>query len=55
MSISEQTSDLDSRIVFSVAAGIPPEIGDKFIAGFFNTLPIFSWLPLDRHRCYTES
>ena len=43
------------RRIFVAAAGIPPEIGDGFVAGFTKTLPIMSWLPLHRSACYTES
>lgn len=41
--------------VFVAAAGIPPEIGDEFVAGFIKTLPITSWLPLNRSQSYTDS
>ena len=36
-------------------AGVPPEIGDEFVAGFARTLPILSWVPLNRFECYTKS
>ena len=36
-------------------AGVPPEIGDEFVAGFAKTLPILSWVPLNRFECYTKS
>lgn len=41
--------------VFAAAAGVPPEIGHMFVAGFVKTLPIMSWLPLDRSQSYTHS
>ena len=41
--------------IFAAAAGIPPEIGDDFIAGFSKTLSIAAWLPLQRPECYTSS
>ena len=37
------------------AAGIPPELGNEFVAGFTKTMPIISLLPLDQSKCYTES
>ena len=39
----------------AVAAGIPPEIGNEFVAKFIKTSRIMSWLPLDRSKCYTDS
>ncbi len=41
--------------VLAAAAGVPPEIGDVFVAGFVKTLPIMSWLPLARSQSYTYS
>ena len=41
--------------VFAAAAGVPPEIGDEFVAGLIKTLPITSWLPLNRSQGYTDS
>lgn len=38
-----------------VAAGIPPEIGDKFVTRFNKTFSIISLLPLDRSEGYTNS
>ena len=35
-------------------AGIPPEIGDEFVAEFNKTLPIISLLPLERSEGYTN-
>lgn len=40
--------------VFAVAAGVPPEIGEEFVAGLVKTLAITSWLPLDRSKSYTD-
>ena len=36
-------------------AGIPPEVGADFVAGFTKTAPIISWLPLNQSNCYTDS
>ena len=41
--------------IFAAAAGVPPEIGDEFVAGLIKTLPIMSWLPLKRWQSYTDS
>ena len=41
--------------ILAAAAGIPPEIGDDFVARFIKTLPIAAWLPLKRSECYTNS
>ena len=38
-----------------VAAGIPPEVGDKFVTRFNKTFSIVSLLPLDRSEGYTNS
>ena len=35
-------------------AGVPAELGDAFVSGFAKTLPILSWLPLNRFECYTR-
>ena len=43
------------RRIFAAAAGIPPEIGDGFVAGFIKTSPLVTWLPLHRSKRYTES
>ena len=40
--------------VFAAAAGVPPEIGDEFVAGLVKTLPIMSWVPLNRSQSYTD-
>ena len=37
------------------AAGISPELGNEFVAGFTKTTPIVSWLPLDQSKRYTDS
>ena len=50
----EATSTLKPR-VFAAAAGVPPEIGDEFVAGLVKTLPITSWVPLNRSQSYTAS
>ena len=43
------------RRIYAAAAGVPPEIGDEFVAGLIKTLPITSWLPLNRSQSYTVS
>ena len=43
------------RRVYAAAAGVPPEIGDEFVAGLIKTLPITSWLRLNRSQSYTVS
>ena len=43
------------RRIYAAAAGVPPEIGDEFVAGLIKTLPITSWLRLNRSQSYTVS
>ena len=42
-------------LILAAAAGIPPEIGEKFVARFVQTLRITSWLPLERSKRYTDA